>query len=232
MRVSEIYLSVQGEGPNVGEPTVFLRFGGCNLRCPGFPCDTPFAIFPEFRNEWKKMTPEEIVEEVIKTAGPFEDINVCLTGGEPFLQPNKEMRELVHRLSHNEHIDIVEAFTNGAILWDVDVKAFVDVIMDWKLPGSGENTLDKNRLANIQQMSSFDAIKFTIKDRRDFEEAKAIYDNIIVPNEMAVQVFYGIVWDGEYTNEALVDTVLREGLPWRLNVQVHNHVFDRNRRGI
>ena len=81
-------------------------------------------------------------------------------------------------------------------------------------------------------MSSFDAIKFTIKDRRDFEEAKAIYDNIIVPNEMAVQVFYGIVWDGEYTNEALVDTVLREGLPWRLNVQVHNHIFDRNRRGI
>lgn len=232
MRVSEIYLSVQGEGPNVGEPTVFLRFGGCNLRCPGWPCDTQFAIQPEYRNEWLKQTPEAIVEAVLKAAAPYELFNVCLTGGEPFLQPNRELRDLVHRLTATPQIGVVEAFTNGTILWDSEVSTFIDKVMDWKLPGSGEASLDKNRLKNIHLLTSFDAIKFTIKDKADFDEAKAIYDNIIIPNELPAQIFFGIVWDGEYTNESLVEAVLREGLPWRLNVQVHNHIWDRSKRGI
>ncbi len=66
LKISEIFCTIQGEGPNVGKPTTFIRCGGCNLRCPGWgsttlpsgevvgSCDTPYAVFPEYRDQWEK----------------------------------------------------------------------------------------------------------------------------------------------------------------------------------
>lgn len=77
--IKEIFYSLQGEGKNVGIPSVFVRFAGCNLQCSveveGFDCDT------DFRNG-SPMTATEIVEEVLRYPAP----NVILTGGEPLLQ--------------------------------------------------------------------------------------------------------------------------------------------------
>jgi 7-carboxy-7-deazaguanine synthase len=41
MQITEIFLSIQGEGLQSGLPTLFIRFSGCNLRCTY--CDTKYS---------------------------------------------------------------------------------------------------------------------------------------------------------------------------------------------
>jgi len=94
-RINEIFYSLQGEGANTGTPAVFVRFSGCNLRCPF--CDTDFYSFTE-------MTSEEIVREVCR----FPTKLVVLTGGEPALQVNKELIDALHAVNKSLAIE-----TNG-----------------------------------------------------------------------------------------------------------------------
>ncbi len=82
--VSEIFgPTVQGEGAVIGKPTVFVRTGGCDYRCSW--CDSKFAVLPEFRNTWERLSPEEVFAE-IKRLSP-RPILVTLSGGNPALQP-------------------------------------------------------------------------------------------------------------------------------------------------
>ena len=76
MRIAEIYPSIQGEGALTGTKSVFVRVGGCNLRC-GY-CDTPYA---SWEPEGEEFSVEEIVDRVV-TLGLS---HVVLTGGEPML---------------------------------------------------------------------------------------------------------------------------------------------------
>lgn len=82
--VSEIFgPTVQGEGAVIGKPTVFVRTGGCDYRCHW--CDSKFAVLPEYRDDWRRVPPEEVFNEV-KGLSP-EPILVTLSGGNPALQP-------------------------------------------------------------------------------------------------------------------------------------------------
>lgn len=82
--VSEIFgPTVQGEGAVIGKPTVFVRTGGCDYRCSW--CDSKFAVLPEFRGEWRRMSSEEILGK-IRALSP-RPILVTLSGGNPALQP-------------------------------------------------------------------------------------------------------------------------------------------------
>lgn len=76
MRISEIYLSIQGEGTLTGTESVFVRASGCNLRC--HYCDTPYA---SWNPEGDDLSVEEIMAEVAK----LDCRHVVLTGGEPML---------------------------------------------------------------------------------------------------------------------------------------------------
>lgn len=82
--ISEIFgPTVQGEGAVIGKPTVFVRTGGCDYRCSW--CDSKFAVLPEYRGDWQRMSPEKIFAKVKKLSpGP---ILVTLSGGNPALQP-------------------------------------------------------------------------------------------------------------------------------------------------
>ena len=61
IRISEIFgPTVQGEGPLIGCPTVFVRTGGCDYRCSW--CDTLYAVLPEFSGDWRAMSEAEILQ--------------------------------------------------------------------------------------------------------------------------------------------------------------------------
>ena len=89
-RVNEIFFTLQGEGAHSGIPAVFVRFSGCNLKCPW--CDTEFADYTE-------MTVEQIVAEMLSLYDvPNERRKMCvLTGGEPSLQVDKPLIDALHQ---------------------------------------------------------------------------------------------------------------------------------------
>jgi 7-carboxy-7-deazaguanine synthase len=231
VRISEIYVSVQGEGPRVGVPTVFVRTGGCNLRCPGWPCDTQHAIDPKYRNEWEKVGPPVLMDRITGEAIRVGATNICLTGGEPFIQPARELETLARDLVESGYH--VECFSNGTRPYGRLALKYIDFIMDWKLPGSGEDHMHPVRIENINNMTYSDqrhAIKFVIKDWADFVCAKQLWEDFKLLT-LGFEVFYGVAW-GHLENAELIKWVQEAALPWRLNVQVHNHIWNREDRGI
>lgn len=74
-RIVEIFETLQGEGFNTGMPSIFIRFGKCNLACPW--CDTNY-------NQFQMQTLAEIMAKVRH----FSAKNIIITGGEPTIQPN------------------------------------------------------------------------------------------------------------------------------------------------
>uniref|UniRef100_A0A6M3ISC6 Putative radical SAM superfamily protein n=1 Tax=viral metagenome TaxID=1070528 RepID=A0A6M3ISC6_9ZZZZ len=104
-QVHEIFYSLQGEGAWTGQPMVFVRFWGCNMKCSF--CDTPQ------RGENKReMTAPEIWNEIEKLRPKGESIPVCFTGGEPLLQLDKE---LLREASMYESLNSFHLETNGSI---------------------------------------------------------------------------------------------------------------------
>lgn len=81
--INEIFYSLQGEGRWAGRPAVFIRFAGCNLKCPF--CDTDFKAS-------RKMLATEIIEEAMQYGCNF----VVLTGGEPTMQVTDEFIDAMH----------------------------------------------------------------------------------------------------------------------------------------
>jgi 7-carboxy-7-deazaguanine synthase len=233
MRVSEVYLSVQGEGPRVGIPTVFVRFGGCNLKCAKWPCDTPHAIDAKnYRQEWIETGQTVLTERITQ----FCTNNICFTGGEPMLQLRTGMQGLIATLDNSGYH--MEMFSNGTLLYPRSVYWHVDIVMDWKLPGSGEATDVEERWANAFNLNRMNkdygrhnAIKFTITGRDDFEVALEVYDQLRAKKLTHIPIYYGVVW-GKLADAKLIEWVLQENLPWRHNMQVHNYVWDRTQRGI
>lgn len=105
----EIFESLQGEGRNMGRPCVFVRFAGCNLKCPW--CDTDVT---------KRFSAS--LDELLAELGQYKAKSVILTGGEPTMQ--KEMPELVAALKKAGYWIGVE--TNGTN--DADWLGFVDYV--------------------------------------------------------------------------------------------------------
>ena len=87
-RVNDIFYSLQGEGHNTGRAAIFVRFSGCNLRCPF--CDTDFS-------HYETMTAQEIIQRMLSLVPNSEDKPiVVLTGGEPTLQVDSALLDAIH----------------------------------------------------------------------------------------------------------------------------------------
>lgn len=101
MRIVEIYESVQGEGRLTGQPSVFVRASGCNLRC--WFCDTPYASWAPEGEDWS-------VDEIVAEVQRYSADHVVLTGGEPMLFA--ELIPLCQRLHElRRHVTIETAGT-------------------------------------------------------------------------------------------------------------------------
>jgi organic radical activating enzyme len=109
--VSEIFYSIQGEGVNIGEPMVFVRFGGCNLRCRkesvGFDCDTDFQ-------SGQVMSADEIAGRVhdVRPDGAHRKSWILFTGGEPGLQIDPPLLETLTAKCNDPRYSVE---TNGTV---------------------------------------------------------------------------------------------------------------------
>jgi 7-carboxy-7-deazaguanine synthase len=226
LRLLELYYSVQGEGPRVGRPTIFVRFAGCNLKCASWPCDTPNAIDPLlYKQEQELFTCGDVAEQVLTKSLETGARNVCITGGEPMLQHTLTMQHFIEDLVSRGLV--VEMFSNGTIAYTEQIAANCHITMDWKLPGSGEDFTDATRIENLRLLRESrrdHAVKFTIADVHDLATAYNIWGGHLRTG-IVIPVYAGPVW-GKFDPDAIVEFMQENKLPWMVTLQVHKYIWD------
>jgi 7-carboxy-7-deazaguanine synthase len=204
LRLTEIFLSLQGESRSVGWPTVFVRLTGCPLRC-GY-CDTAYAFHG---GEWWDM--DAILAEVARHGVR----HVCVTGGEPLAQ--KRCLALLARLCDAGYEVSLE--TSGAIdVGPVDPR--VVRVVDLKTPGSGE--MARNLLSNIPLLGARDQVKFVVCDRADYEWARGMLAEHAL--DARCEVLFSPSF-GQMDARELADWILADRLPVRFQVQLHKQLW-------
>jgi 7-carboxy-7-deazaguanine synthase len=201
LRITEIFLSLQGETTLAGLPTVFVRLTGCPLRC-GY-CDTAYAF-----SGGTVMDVADVIERV--TA--FGVRHVTVTGGEPLAQ--RDVVPLLARLCDAGLTVSLE--TSGAL----DIAAVDDrviKILDIKTPGSGE--VARNRWQNLDHCTRRDQVKFVICDRADYDWARLRYDELRLHERFGEVLFSPSA--GQLPARSLADWIVADRLPVRFQVQLH-----------
>lgn len=160
--VDDVFSSLQGESSSTGYPTTFVRLYGCNMHCSY--CDQP-----QNKENAKRMTIREVVKKV-KELGLYR---VCVTGGEPAIQPN--WKELVNCLVLNHDVSVE---TNGCCPlpshWKYPSRP--RFIVDVKTPSSKMERY--NIYSNLLHLTDRDEIKFVLADEVDLEYALHIIDKL------------------------------------------------------
>lgn len=205
LKITEIFYSLQGESNTVGLPTVFIRLTGCPLRCSY--CDTAYAF-----SGGKKQTLTAIIDQVDQ----FRARYVTVTGGEPLAQSAVQAL-MVLLLDKNYRVSLE---TSGAI----DISAVdprVSIVMDLKTPASGE--LEKNDFKNIEHLAEKDQVKFVIADATDYEWSKSIIKQYDLSSRCEI-LFSPVM--GQMKPSELADSILRDNLPVRFQIQLHKYLWD------
>ena len=213
MRVTEIFHSIQGESSYAGQPCVFVRTTGCNLRCVW--CDTEYAFYGG-----RDMSVDEILSEVGRTGGECRLVE--LTGGEPLLQ--HDIGDLARRLLESGYTVLCE--TSGSLPVD-RVPPEVVKILDLKPPGSGEES--SNDWRNLAILNPHrDELKFVIADREDYEWAA----RQVRERDLARFVVHLSPEFESQDPRELAEWVLADGLPVRVQLQVHKFIWEPSARGV
>ena len=184
----------------MGLPTVFVRLTGCPLRC-GY-CDTRYAFQG---GRWMGL------DEVVAAVSNHPTRHVCVTGGEPLAQ--KPCPDLLSMLCDAGRDVALE--TSGAL--DVSaVDARVARIVDIKTPGSGE--VERNRWDNLGLLCERDEVKFVLVDEDDYHWAAGVLAQYRIAERC--EVLFSSA-HGRLAPSDLADWILRDGLPVRLQIQLH-----------
>ncbi|MEA9586777.1 7-carboxy-7-deazaguanine synthase QueE [Xanthomonas sp. WHRI 10064A] len=205
LKITEIFLSLQGEAEAAGWPTVFVRLTGCPLRCNY--CDTAYAFHG---GQWHDI--DAIVAEVASHGVR----HVCVTGGEPLAQ--KRCLVMLQKLC-DAGFD-VSLETSGAL--DVsEVDARVSRVVDIKTPASGEEP--RNRWDNLALLTARDQIKFVICSRADYEWSREIVATHALDRRCTVWFSPS---KSEVTPRQLADWIVADRLPVRFQMQLHKILWD------
>ncbi len=200
LKITEIFLSLQGEALTVGIPTSFVRLTGCPLRC-GY-CDTEYAFSG---GEWMDF------DQIFRRLSANKTRYVTVTGGEPLAQ--RTCIDLLVALCDSDYQVSLE--TSGAL----DVSAVdprVVKVMDIKTPGSGEES--RNLLQNLDCICERDQVKFVICDRRDYEWSR----DFIADHGLSdrCEVLFSPSYQRLEASQ-LAEWILQDVLPVRMQIQLH-----------
>jgi 7-carboxy-7-deazaguanine synthase len=210
--IHEIYRSVQGETSFAGKPCTLVRLSGCNLRCRW--CDTPQAFTGGTR-----MTRDQVVQRALELGTQL----VLITGGEPLLQP--AVLPLMSALCDAGRTVMIETSGERDI---AGIDPRVHRIVDLKAPGSGESA--KTRWENLPLLTKNDELKIVLKDRQDYEWAKAVITREKLEQrvrEVLLSCVHGVL-----DPQQLVAWVLEDELPVRVQLQLHKYIWSPSATGV
>ncbi|MBM4218526.1 MAG: 7-carboxy-7-deazaguanine synthase QueE [Gammaproteobacteria bacterium] len=200
LRITETFLSLQGEAASVGWPTFFIRLTGCPLRC--HYCDTAYAFHG---GEWRTIA--RLTDEARESGAR----HVCVTGGEPLAQ--RQCTTLLTVLCEAGFSVSLE--TSGAID-AAEVDARVTRVIDVKTPGSGE--AHRNLDFAVHGLRESDQLKFVICDRADYEWSRERV------RAERLDARCTVLFSPSYRQlpaAQLANWILTDRLPVRFQVQLH-----------
>ena len=211
IKINEIFYSIQGEGDRSGWPCIFIRLSFCNLRCSW--CDSEYTFYEGT---------DQSIDEVLDSISGYPCKLVEVTGGEPLVQ--EECIPLLKALCDAGYEVMLE--TSGSLdISEVDTR--VRRIMDVKCPGSG--MVSRNRLKNLDELRETDELKFVLKDRLDYEWAKELVLSRSLHKRCPI--LFSPVWD-KIEFDDLAEWILDDGLPVRLQLQIHKFIWEPQARGV
>ncbi|MEE9342691.1 MAG: 7-carboxy-7-deazaguanine synthase QueE [Gammaproteobacteria bacterium] len=204
LKITEIFLSLQGEAVSVGYPTVFIRLTGCPLRCQY--CDTSYA----FKGGEKRS-----IGDIVSATKEFGVQHVTVTGGEPLAQSNSFL--LMERLCDAGFSVSLE--TSGAM--DVSqVDPRVVKVVDIKTPASGES--QQNHYPNLSKLASQDQVKFVICNQDDYQWSCGVVREYALDEQCHVLFSPS---HNEQNPTELADWIVADRLPVRFQVQLHKYLW-------
>lgn len=206
VKISEIFYSIQGEGVNIGKPTLFVRFFGCNLRCSW--CDSMYAVDGD---EFEEVS----LDDLLKKIQEFKCKNICITGGEPLYQEEQAVL-LTDRLLKKGYKILLE--TAGHLKpMEIFKDPNVIISMDCKCPSSKMEK--KTNLLFLEELDVKDQIKFVIQDLVDYQYAKSLINRNNFKAKLIFQPVYGS------SLNQLAELVLKDNLNIRVLPQIHKIIW-------
>lgn len=175
--VSEVFYTLQGEGPQVGMPSIFVRLSGCNLRCSwaGSLCDTPYT---SWNPEVNMMDLETLLKLIGALSSEHDCLNVVLTGGEPTIQ---NIEPLCDALALGGFQISIETNGTGKVPESVSVVVCSPKLRDSIPEGDQQRALHKSR-KDLKILPSWN-LKFVVGDETDIDEIDQIVKDSKVPKE-------------------------------------------------
>lgn len=193
MRINEIFYSIQGEGANSGTPAIFVRFSGCNLNC-NF-CDTDFKRY------------FDVSEEDIARSMDYELYNGCkfvvFTGGEPLLQLNRKLCDLLHEKGFTIAVE-----SNGTIETDLPI--------DWL------TISPKHAFTNAKtKIKRCNEVKLLVDDNTTLEQLDATTEQI-----KAEKYYLQPIDDSSSKLNTMANTnkaiwLIKDRPQWKISLQLH-----------
>lgn len=168
LRISEIFgPTVQGEGALIGQPTVFVRSGGCDFRCSW--CDSLHAVDSAHRHDWAAMDTQAVWSEVQRLSGG-RPLTVSLSGGNPAIQ---DFGPLIQQGKAEGYTFACETQGSIAKPWFADLAMLV---LSPKPPSSGEDMDWTAFDACLNVRPAQTVLKIVIFDDTDFSWARSVAD--------------------------------------------------------
>lgn len=213
LRITEMFLSIQGESSHAGRPCSFVRLTGCPMRCVW--CDSEYTFTGGERISF---------EEIFTKLDEFGCNLVEVTGGEPLAQ--KAVFPFITELCDRGYEVLIET---GGFVSTENVDQRAKVILDIKCPASGE--AERNHWPNLERLRpDIDEVKFVVADIADWEFAKDIIAKYHLGNrvkEILISPVHGIESLAE-----IAESVSQSGLSVRLNLQLHKYIWGAETHGV
>ena len=213
LRITEIFLSIQGESSHAGRPCSFVRLTGCPMRCVW--CDSAYTFTGGERIAF---------EAIFAKLDDYGCRLVEVTGGEPLAQKN--VFPFISELCDRGYEVLIET---GGFVSTENVDPRATLILDVKCPASGES--DRNHWPNLERLrKQIDEVKFVVADLKDWEFACDVIDKYSL-EDRTKEILISPVFGSADLPEIAKD-VAGSGMRVRLNLQLHKYIWGADMRGV